>query len=157
MERRFTIGHEAGHFVGEYLIPRAQVVRIGGQAMLFVHDGDRPATSSEELRFAIAGRPLQLRTWSCTGDDSAAETFANRICVELLAPAAALNEFVGAPPARGYAQALSSAARQVEERFGVPRPLATRQLDALWKAAGGGEGFALRDGARVADRDRRRK
>lgn len=144
IERRFSLAHEAGHFVAEYLAERSRIDRIGGRPMLQVHDGVRRATSGERLRFAVAGHPLPARFWRCTGQAGVSEQLADRVAVELLAPAEALLDSAGAPPTRDYWMALHSKSQDSTARFGVPGRYLEQQIDALWRAAGGGPGFGDR-------------
>lgn len=141
IERRFSLAHEVGHFVAEYLAERARIDRIAGARMLQVHDGVRPASSGEKLRFAITGRPLPVRFWRCTGQAGRSEQLADRVAVELLAPAAALFALAGEPPARDYWMMLRARAHEAAIKFGAPPGYLERQIDALWRAAGGGPGF----------------
>lgn len=141
IERRFSLAHEVGHFVAEYLAERSGIDRIGGTHMLEVHDGIRRATSGERLRFAVAGRPLPLRIWRCTGQVGRSEQLADRVAVELLAPAEALFAAAGEPPASDYWISLRSRSQEAAGEFGVPDRYLEQQIDALWRAAGGGPGF----------------
>ena len=144
IERRFSLAHEVGHFVAEYLAERSRIDRIGGTHMLQVHDGVRRATSGERLRFAVAGRPLPVRFWRCTGQVGHSEQLADRVAVELLAPAEALFASAGEPPAREYWMTLRLRSQEIADRFGVPGRFLEQQIDALWRAAGGGPGFGDR-------------
>jgi hypothetical protein len=147
VERRFSLAHEVAHFVAEYLAERARVDRIGGPGMLEVQDGARRATPGERLRFAIAGRPLPVRFWRCTGQAGRSEQLADRVAVELLAPAEALFAAAGEPPAHDYWITLRERSHEAADQFEVPGRYVERQIDALWRAAGGGPGFGdVRDG-----------
>jgi hypothetical protein len=46
-EQRFTIAHDAAHFMMDYLLPRKTIVRELGNDVLDVLDGHRPATVAE--------------------------------------------------------------------------------------------------------------
>lgn len=144
IERRFSLAHEVGHFVAEYLGERSRIDRIGGTHMLQVHDGVRRATSAERLRFAVAGRPLPVRFWRCTGQAGRSEQLADRVAVELLAPADILFAAADEPPAREYWTTLRLRSQEAADKFGVPGRYLEHQIDALWRAAGGGPGFGER-------------
>jgi len=141
VERRFSLAHEVGHFMAEYLAERARIDRIGGPRMLEVQDGARRATSGERLRFAIAGRSLPIRFWRCTGQAGRSEQLADRVAVELLAPANALFALAGEPPVRDYWRTLRARSQAAAEHFEIPGRYVEPQIDALWRSAGGGPGF----------------
>lgn len=140
IERRFTLAHEVGHFVGEYLVERSTFQRIAGEEMLEVHDRRRSASGVERTRMALAGRPLPLRYWACTGQPAESEQLADRIAVELLAPTELL--LARAPsPSGDYWQSVSTAALAASDEFAVPSRFVEAQIDAIWRAAGMGPAF----------------
>jgi len=100
-ERVFSLAHELGHFLRDYLQPRETVIERLGHEALEVLDGLRPATPSERfhavlrtvspgpfaplLRRDDSGRPL-------TAAERQAEAAADRLAFELLAPVAEVGE-----------------------------------------------------------------
>jgi len=95
-ERRYTIAHEVAHFLLDYLYPRLKVLRIFGESILPVLDGERTPTKTETLDAWLSsikfGTYTDLMPRSSTGAiDQAyilpAEEQADRLALELLAPA----------------------------------------------------------------------
>jgi len=140
IERRFSLAHEVGHFVAEYLAERVNMQRIGGDSMFDVLEGRRAATAAERLRFAVAARPLSVRLWSCTGSPADSERLANRVATELLAPAEILLR-VAPPPASQYWTALDLASELAGKAFDIPKRHVEPQIDALWRSAGSAPSF----------------
>jgi hypothetical protein len=132
-ERAFSLAHELGHFLRDYLQPRQMVSRRLGPAALEVLDGERAATPVERLRAVLRnvslgpfthllrrdelGRPLTLA-------EREAEAAADRLAFELLAPAAAVGE--------------ATDPRELVDRivrtFGLPREPAERYAAILLPA-----------------------
>lgn len=108
-EQRFTLAHELAHFLLDYQAPRQRAIAILGEAILPVLDGERTPTLAERLH-AVLGT-VALGTMShCMerpGDGlpgSAVldiEDRANRLALELLAPAALLTKRLQAETASG--------------------------------------------------------
>ncbi|MCY4639396.1 MAG: ImmA/IrrE family metallo-endopeptidase [Chloroflexi bacterium] len=124
-ERRFTIAHEVAHFIIEYRGPRDRIASSLGHAALEVLDGDRPPTTVERVDSLLQGVPLGpylhlLERGLLRPRDSAeaAEFAADRLALELLAPAREVRRRVGADASRiALEQAL-------ECDFGLPREVA---------------------------------
>jgi hypothetical protein len=124
-ERRYTVAHEVGHFIADYLEPRRRVLESIGPAALVVLDGVRQATLSERLRAVMAGDRLEAFVDLMGRDESApdAESRADRLAVELLAPEEAAEARLAAHPDADPALVLRAA-------FGLP-PAAARTY-ARW-------------------------
>ncbi|MBJ6761788.1 ImmA/IrrE family metallo-endopeptidase [Myxococcaceae bacterium JPH2] len=96
-ETRFTIAHELSHFVLEQWLPRRKAVRVFGESILPVLDGDREPTDDEVVTALFERVPLQ-NARSLMGRDASglltrrevleAEHHADLLALELLAPAA---------------------------------------------------------------------
>jgi len=54
-EKRFTLAHELGHYLRDYLQPRERVAAAVGPAARAVLDGPRRATVPEAVRAAVRG------------------------------------------------------------------------------------------------------
>jgi hypothetical protein len=100
-ERVFSLAHELGHFLRDYLHPRETVATCLGKAALEVLDGLRPATPVERLQAILRNVRLGPFTHLLRRDDSGrpltsaerdAEAAADRLAFELLAPAEAVGD-----------------------------------------------------------------
>jgi hypothetical protein len=147
--RRWTAAHELGHWLAEYDRPRRRAVARLGVGIAAVLDGDRPATADERLSGALAGlRPgpywhLLRREPDAPARAEAvrrAETAADRVARELLAPGAAV---AAEAAAAGIDPADASAwAGLLTERFGLPTGPAADYAARLARAAAANRSFA---------------
>lgn len=95
-EQRFSLSHEAAHFLRDYLRPRRQAVARLGPGVLEVLDGVRPPTTTERLHGLLAGISVgghihlleRDPAGRARGIEAEAEDAADRLALELLAPAA---------------------------------------------------------------------
>jgi|SRR5262245_25477698 len=95
-ERRVVLAHEFGHFLADYDRPRRRAVARLGPDVVAVLDGERPATTAEDLAAVLAGVPLSLHVhYLERGFDpnrlaatDRVERRANELACELLAPRA---------------------------------------------------------------------
>jgi hypothetical protein len=142
-ERRYTVAHEVGHFVADYLDLRRATLRRLGPAGLEVLDGLRAPTAAERFRAALAGQRLaaHVHLMDREGAELEARSRADRLAVELLAPEAeALDRLAGAG-ATAPALALRAA-------FGLPPAVAATYARWLAPPAAGVSGGWLLDGLR---------
>lgn len=87
VEQRFTIAHEAAHFLLHHERQRTTTPTD-------VLDGDRPATSVERLDGVLLGRPTRPHVHVYGSDDeTTAENDADALALELLAPAVERRRF----------------------------------------------------------------
>jgi len=95
-ELRFSFAHELAHFLRDYLAPRRQAERALGPTVLEVLDGLRPPTPDERIHAVLRNRPLTPHCHFMNRDpagrperdeDRRAETDADRLACELIAPA----------------------------------------------------------------------
>jgi hypothetical protein len=100
-ERVFSLAHELGHFLRDYLQPRETVIERLGREALEVLDGLRRPTPSERFHAVLRGVSLGPFAHLLRRDDSGrpltpaereAEAAADRLAFELLAPVAAVGE-----------------------------------------------------------------
>jgi hypothetical protein len=129
-ERRFSLAHELGHFLRDYWHPRETAVARLGTRVVEVLDGHRPPTRDERLHAILRNVPVGPFTHLLRRDESGrplslaerqAESAADRLAFELLAPVAALGD-IGRP------------AKLVERlvcEFGLPRAPAGRYAALL--------------------------
>lgn len=96
-ERRYTVAHEASHFILDYTIPREKAVARLGTGILEVLDGHREATTAERIEGVLSSLSIQPFTHLLekSGDGSFfseatfnAENDADSLALELLAPVA---------------------------------------------------------------------
>lgn len=132
-EQRFTLAHEASHFVLDHVLPRRRAVAVLGPSILEVLDGQRAPTPEESVtalfeRVSLTPRADLIRR-SASGHythgavvDS--EQRADQLALELLAPAA-----LARPLLEGVAEA--EAAERVRFRFGLPGRVARAYVASL--------------------------
>lgn len=92
-EQQFTLAHEAGHLLLDYLEPREDVVQFLGEDQLAVLDGVRPPTAAERVSAVMANCPIGVYVQQLDYDSprtSRSERRADRFARELLAPRASL-------------------------------------------------------------------
>lgn len=123
-ERRFTIAHEAAHLLLDYLAPRERAIGRFGAAICAALDGQRPASPTERIDAALARVSLAPRLYLLDRDapsTTAAESRADRLALELLAPFQAVVGRLRALPGRRdpIAQA-AVACRLLRDVFGLP-------------------------------------
>ncbi|EPX57064.1 hypothetical protein D187_006818 [Cystobacter fuscus DSM 2262] len=120
--QNFTVAHELGHFVLEYLLPRERAQLALGESALQVFDKGREPSAGDALYSILAGVPLQQESVMERSDEGEiergtideAEYRADRVAFELLAPAKYVLPRVKGLP-RDEAVAL------LETQFGLPR------------------------------------
>jgi hypothetical protein len=135
-EQRFSLAHEVAHFMHDHLRPRRQAAARLGASALEVLDGRRAATAAE--RYGAILRDISLTPFvhlterSINGDILAAaieeaESAADLLAYELLAPADGVIE---------CCTDAASAARELEEMYGLPAGPARRYAALLFPDAG---------------------
>lgn len=134
-ERRFTLSHEIAHFILDHLLPRLRALKVFGERILPVLDGERPPTR-EEMLSAVLERVrlgVQVHLMSrgpdgavCAWDVEESEQRADRLALELLAPARAAT--AGLRRILGNADDLTDqqerAAEHLADQFGLPADVA---------------------------------
>lgn len=134
-ERRFTLAHEVAHFILDHLFPRLRALKVFGKQILPVLDGERPATTEEMLSavFERVRLGIQVHLMSrgpdgavCAWDVEESEQRADRLALELLAPAemAAAGLYLALDDAIDLKGQREHAAKQLVERFGIPAHVA---------------------------------
>jgi hypothetical protein len=150
-ERRFTVAHELGHFLFDYLEPRERVLREA-PSLLEVVDGRRSPTSAERAQAVLAGVPLGLHAHllerdvhgGAAADVEAAEDAASQFALELLAPWPAALEAVRVvlgDRRTPYGGLLAEVTDHLAERFRLPRERAAIRAAAALKALDVRRGF----------------
>lgn len=94
-ERRYTIAHEASHFLLDHHIPRERAKKRFGESILKVIDGTRPATDEERIDSALSSVEIKLSTHLLAKDGDGtfddlevlnSENDVDSLALELLAP-----------------------------------------------------------------------
>jgi hypothetical protein len=130
-EARFTLAHEIAHFILDHLLPRLRVLKLFGDRIRPVLDGERVPTPEEMVSAVLERVDLGLHVHLmgrgpdgavCAWDVEDREQRADRFALELLAPAqyaiAALRNQFGEFDDFVGQQVL--AAEYIAERFGLP-------------------------------------
>jgi uncharacterized protein DUF955 len=100
-EQAFSLAHELAHFLRDYLRPRVRVAERIGRTALEALDGLRAPTPNERLQAVLRHVSLGVFVHLLRRDDTGrpltpaereAETAADRLAFELLAPAEAVGE-----------------------------------------------------------------
>lgn len=139
-EQRFTAAHETAHFIQDHLAPRLKALRVFGETIRPVLDGKRPPTPEESVSAVLNRVPLgvQVHLMSrgpngsiCGWDIEEREQRADRLALEMLAPASAVlrklrhTEF---PNAMGEA---NETALALSQHFGLPMSAARAYVTLL--------------------------
>jgi hypothetical protein len=151
-ERRFTVAHELGHFLFDYVEPRDRVLREA-PALIEVIDGWRPADRAERAEAILARVPLGLHTHllerdthgGAVYDVELAEDAASQLALELLSPwpealdatRAAAAETAGLP----FDERVQRAAEVLAARFALPAERAAVRAVSALRALGIQRGF----------------
>jgi hypothetical protein len=133
-EGRYTFAHEVAHFLLECLLPRRRVLATLGPASIEVLDGLRPPTTSERIDAVLADAPSRAITHlmerrpdgspGC-GRESVAESRADRLALELLAPAAIVSARLERTARTAAPAELTREARaRLTREFGLPDAVA---------------------------------
>jgi hypothetical protein len=107
VEKRFTIAHELGHFLRDYLKPRNDVINKLGKDIVDVLDGQRQATEDERIYAVLSSVRLNVYTdLLLRGENNQfvnshvniSEVKADCIALELLAPFKSVLQISNVPP-----------------------------------------------------------
>ncbi len=145
-ERRFTLAHEAAHFVLDYQAKRERALAGLGPAIQAVLDGERPPTAQERVHALLANVTLGVHVHLMErGPDGLpcpeaadAECDADRLALELLAPEREALALVRATQGERHVVRVARAAAALAARFGLPMPMAERYARRLLRRLTGG-------------------
>ena len=130
-EQRFSLAHEVAHFLRDYDAPRRAVVARLGPAALDVLDGKRPPTAAERVHAVLREVPVAAHVHLLRRDDAGrpgspaereAETAADRLAFELLAPAELFAAFTNR----------EAVEQRLRTAFGLPDLPAATYARVLW-------------------------
>jgi IrrE N-terminal-like domain len=150
-DRRFTVAHEFGHFLLDYLEPRERVLREA-PPLLEVVDGWRPPTRTERAQAVLARVPIGLHAHlldrdvhgGAAPDVEAAEDTASQFALEVLALWSAALDVARATVGdrrSPYGELLAEVTARLAERFGLPPNRAAVRAAATLEALGVRRGF----------------
>jgi hypothetical protein len=145
-ERRFSLAHEVAHFLLDYLAMRRRVLDRLGPEAADVLDGRRPPTLDERVGALLNGVTLGVHTHLLhrANDGSigcdlvmVAESRADRLALELLAPVAAvrtaLERHSPVDQGRGLTdEQADKIAELLVETFGLPAAVALSYSDWIY-------------------------
>lgn len=144
-EVRFSLAHEAAHFLLDYHQPRLHAVSRLGPRILEVFDGHRPATVQERVHAALSHVPIGFHTHlmerhpnGVMGCDATSEHEggADHLALELLAPEIDVRRQVaGARRATSRQVTVEVAELVLQEEFGLPSIVAAGYARLLFPTA----------------------
>src|SRR5207245_5847681 len=132
-QQRYTLAHEHRHFHLDYNSPRRRAETILGASILLVLDGDRPPTRAERLHAALSTIHLGVMSHVMERPDEGLptnividiENRANRLALELLAPALPLIQLMSQASApRGFTTRLIYLTQHFTTEYGLPEDVA---------------------------------
>jgi hypothetical protein len=132
-ERRFTLAHEVAHFILDYLEPRERAAAKLGASIFDVFDGLRPATREERIDASLSQVSIGVHihmmarqsdgSLGC-GSASYAEHCADRLALELLAPASEVRQRVRPLRTESPEEVVQAILRALVDDFGLPTSVA---------------------------------
>jgi hypothetical protein len=133
-ERRFTVAHEAAHFLVDYLEPRARALVHFGESIRAVLDNQREPTSEEKVSAFLARVPLHAHVHIMSRDGDGGhfhcECRADDLAYEMLAP---FNELQRAIPLDRTKPGMRASTMAVlRDTFGLPEAAAADYARRLY-------------------------
>ena len=144
-EQRFTLAHELAHFLLDYQAPRQRALTIFGETILPVIDGDRPPALAERLHAVLSTVHLGVMSHLMERPDEGlpsdtvidVEDRANRLALELLAPALPLQKLMEqATTPRGFNTRLTFLTKQLITESGLSEAIASSYARYLLRQLG---------------------
>ncbi len=132
-ELRFSLAHEIGHFLVDYVWPRDRAIKRLGPAIAVVLDGQRPPTVAERVDAVLGDAPIGVHTHlmdrlpsgeTGCGRISGVEHRADRLALELLAPEDYVLRLLWSERAPEEDSRERRLELLLEGKFGLPRPVA---------------------------------
>lgn len=129
-ERRFSLAHEVAHFLLDYLQPRKRAIGSIGPDIAAVLDGLRDPTISERVSAVLKGitvgpyiHLMDRESDGCIRSDHIidAETRADRLALELLAPASEVRQRIMRQPIPAlFQERVAHIGTVLTNAFGLP-------------------------------------
>jgi len=133
-ELRFTVAHEAAHFIVDYLEPRAEAIAHFGDSIRAVLDHWREPTPEENVDAFLGRVPLRahvhLMARDGWGDHLHCESRADDLAYEMLAPERHVRKAVAATP--DIRDAREAATEILGSKFGLPGGACTDYAKRLY-------------------------
>ena len=154
-EKRFTIAHEAAHFIVEVRRLQERAACKLGHAFTDVLHGLREATPNERidawLHNVRADAFVHFMDRTPSGEYGCVRTrdtecLADDLAIEILAPRLALMESLSSFGPMGFSESLITAQCIAERRFGLPAEIAERYANSVVGQLRGGPSTAERFG-----------
>jgi hypothetical protein len=131
-EQRFTLAHELAHFLLDYQQPRQRALSVFGPAILPVLDGERPPTLEERVHAVMSSVSLGVMSHVMERPESGLptnlvidiENRADRLALELLAPAQSLSALMQQAAPKGFDARLAFLAQVLTQQYGLPGTIA---------------------------------
>jgi len=145
-EQRFTIAHELGHFISDYLMVRETAVSKFGEIITDVLDGLRRPTVTERVHAALISTSLVIYTNLMERDETSnsahpgvwkIEDRADRIALALLAPPEEVLEIADTSE-NNFQQRHQTMISVMNEHFGLPIQIADAYAWSLLDSVGRG-------------------
>lgn len=133
-EQRFTLAHELAHFLLDYQQPRQRAFNALGPSILPILDGERAPTVEERVHAVMSSVPLGAMSHVMERPESGLpinlvidiENRADRLALELLAPAQSLYAFMQqAKVPKGFDTRLVYLIRILTQEYGLPEAIAS--------------------------------
>ena len=147
-ERRFTIAHELAHFMMDYQLPRAKYLKLFGDNILNVLNGDRMPTVEERLQFIFTDIPSPFLTHTLdqreiTSYERTAvwktEWRTDALAIEILAPfRTVVSRLRKRKIEKKFEPVFRQAASMLVTDFGLPVGIATAYAKHISKSITGG-------------------
>lgn len=128
-EQRFTAAHETAHFISDHLMPRQRAIDVLGETIRPVLDGCRSPTHEESISAVLNRVPLGVEVHLmhrgphgniCSWDVEKREQGADRLALEIVAPAEAALRVLRQAGYTSRHYEVSEAPRLLTDRFGLP-------------------------------------
>lgn len=127
-EVQFTIAHELGHFLADYIHPRTAALRVHGSSVADILDGVRLPTPVERIASVVTGTNMSIHVdlleRNSAGDVSSdiwrAESRANRMAVAFVAPPKIVLSRLKRPLSLHFAERQKLLAKQLVDDFNLP-------------------------------------
>jgi hypothetical protein len=145
-ERRFTIAHEIGHFIIDYLLVRETAISKFGDRIVEVFDGLRQPSVTERVHALLAGASLGVYTNLMEREEAGGlelwevEDRADRVALALLAPPEEVLSESDTSFLR-FQQRLEGMVSILHEHFGLPVSIANPYAWSLLESIGRGQSW----------------
>lgn len=132
-EQRFTLAHELAHFLLDYQQPRQRALNALGPSILAVLDGQRAPTIEERVHAVMSSVSLGTMSHVMERPESGLSTNlvidienrADRLALEILAPAGSLYTLMREAAPKGFDTRLAYLTCVLMREYGLPEAIAS--------------------------------